>query len=166
MQLSELSEFDVIVNSSGIGAKYLVDDDNVFPIRGQIARVYAPWQFSAVQVGGNYIIPNINCVILGGTKQKEYNTEINPADTEFILAGCAGFVPALINAKVVKHQVGLRPGRTQVRLEMKLQKMGGRLVKVLHNYGHGGSGITLCIGCANEAVEIIQHALNQNKSKL
>jgi D-amino-acid oxidase len=41
--------------------------------------------------------------------------------------------------------VGLRPVRPSVRLEAEALGGGRRL---LHNYGHGGAGVTLSWGCA------------------
>jgi D-amino-acid oxidase len=46
--------------------------------------------------------------------------------------------------------VGLRPGRAEVRLEKEL--ISGKVI--IHNYGHGGSGVTLSWGCAEEVVEL------------
>jgi len=48
----------------------------------------------------------------------------------------------------------LRPSRTEVRLEF--EKVGGRTV--IHNYGHGGAGVTLSWGCAEEVVEIVSQS--------
>ena len=47
------------------------------------------------------------------------------------------------------HAVGLRPVRTAVRLE--------RVDDVAHCYGHGGSGVTLSWGCADEVVQLVGH---------
>jgi len=44
--------------------------------------------------------------------------------------------------------VGLRPGRSPLRLESEEL----RSVPVVHCYGHGGSGITLAMGCAEDVV--------------
>lgn len=44
--------------------------------------------------------------------------------------------------------MGLRPGRSPLRLET--QEL--RSVPVVHCYGHGGSGITLAMGCAEDVV--------------
>jgi len=44
--------------------------------------------------------------------------------------------------------VGLRPGRSPLRLDSEV--LGA--VPVVHCYGHGGSGITLAMGCAEDVV--------------
>ena len=44
--------------------------------------------------------------------------------------------------------VGLRPGRAPLRLESEMV----RSVPVVHCYGHGGSGITIGMGCAQDVV--------------
>lgn len=36
---SQLNEYDLIINCTGISSKYLNSDEKVKPIRGQIARV-------------------------------------------------------------------------------------------------------------------------------
>ena len=54
--------------------------------------------------------------------------------------------------------MGLRPARPSVRLEVDPGKDAGKNAagpaKVIHNYGHGGSGITLSWGCAEEVAEL------------
>lgn len=58
-------------------------------------------------------------------------------------------------------QVGLRPLRTSgVRLERDDLTLATSGVPVVHNYGHGGSGITLHWGCAQEAVAMVSEELN------
>ena len=54
---------------------------------------------------------------------------------------------AVHHAEVVAHRVGLRPARPSVRLEAE-----GRVV---HNYGHGGAGVTLSWGCAEEVRDLV-----------
>jgi D-amino-acid oxidase len=59
----------------------------------------------------------------------------------------------LTEATVIEHIVGLRPARPTVRLEEDtVSELGTR---VLHNYGHGGSGITISWGCAEEVVSLL-----------
>jgi D-amino-acid oxidase len=71
---------------------------------------------------------------------------VDPATSEAILARCRALEPDLANAAVLSHAVGLRPGRSEVRLETE-RRPGGIIV---HNYGHGGGGVTLSWGCADE----------------
>jgi D-amino-acid oxidase len=56
-------------------------------------------------------------------------------------------VPALAGARVLKHRVGLRPARPSVRVE--------RDGDVVHCYGHGGAGVTLSWGTADEVSELV-----------
>ena len=58
---------------------------------------------------------------------------------------------ALAHAAVLGVSVGLRPCRAVVRLE--LEEIGEQ--RVIHNYGHGGAGVTLSWGCAEEVVRLI-----------
>lgn len=57
-------------------------------------------------------------VLLGGTHQENNdNTNVNIDDTRFIYDGCVRLNASIKHAQIIKEQVGLRPGRTQVRLE-------------------------------------------------
>jgi D-amino-acid oxidase len=62
-------------------------------------------------------------------------------------------VPALRGARVLEQVVGLRPGRATVRLE-EGEPIGAG-VRLVHNYGHGGAGITLSWGCAGEVAALV-----------
>ncbi|XP_017879258.2 tubulin polyglutamylase TTLL13-like [Ceratina calcarata] len=166
-ELRELIDegYDLIINCSGLGARELVGDDTVVPIRGQVARVAASWVFHGIleqHDHGSYIIPNMESVILGGTRQEnDYDRVPREEDSKFIRENCCRILPALKNARVLKEWVGLRPGRPEVRIEAEAYKSSeGRRVKVIHNYGHGGSGVTLCWGCALDVVEIIRNMQN------
>ncbi|XP_049764932.1 D-aspartate oxidase [Schistocerca cancellata] len=160
-------EFDAVVNCAGLGAAKFVkdDDDPVFPIRGQVARVYAPWikhVFLEEFSGGNYVIPNIDSVVLGGTSQhRDWECDVRPEDSEHVLGGCARLLPALRSAPLLVQWAGLRPARRRVRLEA--QRLPGSALKVVHNYGHGGAGITLSWGCAGHAVDLLQQELTACK---
>ncbi|KAJ8979596.1 hypothetical protein NQ317_019484 [Molorchus minor] len=74
---------------------------------------------------------------------------------------CSELIPAIKTAKVIKHQVGLRPSRDRVRLEIEIKQGDKNGVQIVHNYGHGGAGITLCVGCAIEAAELVEQVLIQ-----
>ena len=55
-------------------------------------------------------------------------------------------VPELAEAEVLGHAVGLRPVRSAIRLE--------RVEDVVHCYGHGGSGVTVSWGCADDVLRL------------
>lgn len=62
-----------------------------------------------------------NVVILGGTHQEnDYNTEIDADDRNAIYNGCKILNPSIERAKIIEEKVGLRPGRSQVRLEQSV----------------------------------------------
>jgi len=61
-------------------------------------------------------------------------------------------MPALRSARVLEHRVGLRPTRPAVRLEAGVLEDGR---PVVHDYGHGGAGVTLSHGCAAEVAELV-----------
>ncbi|MEZ4320467.1 MAG: FAD-dependent oxidoreductase [Myxococcota bacterium] len=57
------------------------------------------------------------------------------------------------------YAVGVRPFREGgVRLERDAPLAGKALV---HNYGHGGAGITLAFGCAEEAADLVEAAIRE-----
>ena len=49
---------------------------------------------------------------------------------------------------LLEHRVGARPTRATIRVEEEVGEDG---TVVVHNYGHGGAGVTLSWGCAEEA---------------
>jgi D-amino-acid oxidase len=147
-----LLEASLIVNCAGLAARELTVDDDVHPIRGQIVRVEPGYCDRFVQGGGersplSYIVPRADCTVLGGTADDGvWDLDVDPATTDAILARCRALEPELKNASVLSQAVGLRPGRSEVRLDT-VRRPGGIVV---HNYGHGGGGVTLSWGCADE----------------
>jgi D-amino-acid oxidase len=153
---------DAIVNCSGLGARELAADESVHPVRGQIVRVTNPGLTLSVRdelhPGGRaYVHPRRDDCILGGTLDVgAWDTTPDPAVAESILSRCRDIVPSLADAVVLEHRVGLRPGRATVRLEAEAtERTGLSGVTVVHNYGHGGSGVTLGWGCAEEVVALL-----------
>ncbi|MGV3711024.1 MAG: FAD-dependent oxidoreductase [Gemmatimonas sp.] len=145
---------DVVVNCAGVDARTLLNDDAVYGVRGQIQVVDAPavTTFYLDDEGPTYIIPRVNDVVLGGTAvEHEYGTDVRADVTEAIRARCLAIEPRLAAARVIANRVGIRPCRTTVRLDE--ETCDGQ--RIIHNYGHGGSGITLSWGCANEVASMI-----------
>ena len=148
------SKFDVVVNCTGLEAGELTGDKEVYPIRGQILRVKT--DISEMHLDQQiptlaYIVPRSNDMILGGVAQQD-NWSLSPTeqDRKFILKKCSQIIPELRDVEIIEELVGLRPGRTSVRLEKEI--VSGQTL--IHNYGHGGSGVTLSWGCADDVVEL------------
>ena len=149
----------VVVNCTGIGARDLVPDRGLVPVRGQAVIVANPGitDFFIGPADATpdlvYMFPHGDTVLLGGTEQPgDWNLDPDPAITRRILADCAAVEPRLAGAEIVAQRVGLRPVRPRVRLDC--ERLGpGRLL--VHNYGHGGAGVTLSWGCAREITEQI-----------
>lgn len=149
----------LVVNCTGLGARSVADDPEVHPIRGQVARVANPGiERFALDAGEHaeeirYVIPRSLDVIVGGTAEPgAWELEPRPELGRAMVERCLAFEPRLADAQVLGHAVGLRPGRAAVRLEAEAR--AGRVC--VHNYGHGGSGVTVSWGCAEEVVELVR----------
>ena len=148
-------ESELIVNCSGLGAREICGDEKVVPVRGQI--VYIDQDPGFVRYDQRpesliYTIPRRDVTVLGGTAQKgDWTMEIREEDEEDILRKCELLWPELDRSKVVGRAVGLRPSRPEVRLEK--EHLQGK--DIIHNYGHGGAGVTLSWGCADEVARLI-----------
>lgn len=153
----------IVVNCTGLGARQLLGDNEVFPIRGQILRVRNPGIQRSMTIEADnehseyatYTIARSEDVILGGVAMvNNWDTSIDASLVQGILERCTEVEPALRGAEILGHKAGLRPGRTEVRLEKEITASGAA---VIHNYGHGGSGYTVNWGCADEVVSLIKH---------
>jgi D-amino-acid oxidase len=154
-------EGDVVVNCSGVGACRLAGDDDLKPVRGQVAyvRTREPLRFMVDETGPNalaYVLPRPDVVVLGGTAEEDdWEPRARPDTTRSILERTRRLDPRLEQAEYVGSAVGLRPARSEVRLEAETLPDGRPLV---HDYGHGGSGFTLSWGCADEVAQLVLHA--------
>jgi D-amino-acid oxidase len=152
------AEADAIVNCAGLGARELVGDPSMQPIRGQIVRVSNPGltRFTLDEDnpdGVTYIVPRSDDCILGGSADDDqWTLEPDPQTATGILDRCTRLEPRLARAEILEHKVGLRPGRPAIRLE---REDGPADVPIIHTYGHGGSGITLSWGCAEEVLSLL-----------
>ena len=158
-EAAALTTAPVIVNCSGIGARRLVPDLDVRPVRGQVVVTENPGLSDFfVGVGEDagdvrYYFPHGAVAVLGGTEEMgNWSLEPDPATAERILRACAAVQPRLRGATAAEHRVGLRPWRPSVRLEAEALDGGRTLV---HNYGHGGAGVTLSWGCALEVTAAV-----------
>ena len=101
------------------------------------------------------IVPRTHDIVLGGTyEENEEDRSTDDNAIKAIIARCAKLCPALADKKreVLGSACGLRPVRSVVRLEA--EKISDKRT-IIHNYGHGGAGVTLAWGCAGDVAEIL-----------
>lgn len=151
----------VVVAAGGRSGALLGDDASEYPVRGQIVRVaqgegsarVAEWYIDDFHPDGEiYTIPRRRDVVVGGTD------DVGATDTTFsaqtqdaILARAVRARPELSGLPVVGGAVGLRPARPTLRLE----RVEGHGIPVVAAYGHGGAGVTLSWGTADEVVALL-----------
>ncbi|GAB3724566.1 FAD-dependent oxidoreductase [Amycolatopsis oliviviridis] len=143
---------DLVVNAAGLGAGRLAGDSTVVPVGGQVVHLADPGLTEWIVDGSTpvlrHVIPHGRHVVCGGTQEPGRDSvEPDPGVTADIVRRCRELVPALAGAPVLGAKVGLRPFRPQVRLE--------RDGDVVHCYGHGGAGITLAWGCADDVLALV-----------
>jgi D-amino-acid oxidase len=150
---------DVVVNCTGMGARALVRDPALVPLFGQIAIAMPGGYDRRVTVTDDrdpdaifYAIPRREQLVLGGCARPhpvDAPIAVEPELTERILRQARAL--GLAFGDVVHERVGLRPYRAEVRLERDAV-----VRRIVHNYGHGGAGFTLCRGCAEEVVALVE----------
>jgi D-amino-acid oxidase len=144
------------VLAAGLRSGPLLGDGSGFPVQGQVVRLADPglteWVLDEENSGGvTYVVPRGRDVVCGGTAVEGADgTEPDPDVERDVLERTVALVPALRGAEVLSRAVGLRPGRPEVRLDRT--EVEGR--PVISCYGHGGAGVTLSWGCAEDVVAL------------
>jgi len=146
---------DVVVHCTGLAARELAGDPAMTALFGQVVITEVGAVDRSVTLtdqrdpaGIFYMIPRRAELVLGGCSLEwppGTPLTIDPAITERILAQASAL--GLRVGAIKRVRAGLRPYRAEVRLE--------RVGRIIHNYGHGGAGYTLCRGCADEVVRLI-----------
>ncbi|KAJ3715595.1 hypothetical protein DFJ43DRAFT_845626 [Lentinula guzmanii] len=175
-ELSHISEIkdvvpqvDVVVNASGVGAKYLggVEDELVEELRGQTMLVRTKETTVICRSGDLYAysIPRLdgNAIIGGISQPGNTSTELDPAlRTEILrrarLVTSPGAYPEKVeDLEIVQEIVGIRPGRIGgVRVEKEvLQTPPVVGMKVVHAYGVGGTGYKYSAGLSKRVADYV-----------
>lgn len=150
---------DRVIVCAGLGARALVGDAALQPVLGQIVIVEPgtiPLDLSFTDDRGAapifYSIPRRAEVVLGGVAAP-YRVDASvpppdPAITVRILDQCRalGWQPGAIRAV----RTGLRPVLPTPRLAIDPADP-----RVIHCYGHGGAGYTLCLAVADDVAELV-----------
>ena len=176
---AKLCEADVVVNCTGLNAATIATDDKakMKPGRGVVLRFARPKNshFKAVVTAEDgplatptepaYFIPRNDVVVVGGTyNEGVFNDVASPSEIDRLKNVAATFAPDHFTVDPLAVWVGHRPVRTAgVRVELSPKDAPSRFiyddqepqVTVAHNYGHGGAGMTLAWGCADDIADAI-----------
>jgi D-amino-acid oxidase len=169
--LLEAYQSSQVVNCSGLGACTLAGDADVFPVRGawysfpndgSLFPVIEEAHCSSLVAGDErdnflFVLPRgSDQLVVGGVANAHVSDMNLPADSamlEAMLQESGTWLPELRGLRPDDRsqlRVGLRPFRNgSVRLE--LDDCG-----ILHNYGHGGSGVLLSWGCASSVHQLLR----------
>ncbi|CAE6463510.1 unnamed protein product [Rhizoctonia solani] len=180
---------DAIVVCAGIGARSLggVEDKDVYPVRGQVVLIRAPWvKFGRTKSEADdtwtYVIPRRSGdVILGGTKGvNDWYPSPRPATIDDIISRTLAIAPEIappssreggkkptvddVKGIMIESGCGFRPTRKGgIRLETGSVDWTDEGVKkqtpLVFNYGHGGYGYQSSWGSAKLAVHLLKGVL-------
>lgn len=152
-----------VVNATGLGARTLLGDEALYPIRGQtvlvkgVAKRLTTWTGSepGVDVYNDVVImprPVDGHTVIGVSREKGVDSmNIDEHMTQRLLAAGRKLAPELLTGaqsenygfEVIETRVGLRPGRKGgPRVEIEEMKPGDSepVLLVVHEYGHAGAG--------------------------
>mmetsp|Transcript_27434 Transcript_27434/g.42049 ORF Transcript_27434/g.42049 Transcript_27434/m.42049 type:complete len:410 (-) Transcript_27434:2290-3519(-) len=169
-----------IINCTGLGSKKLIPNDDEPLIGGRgillhynrdckrkdsdnemndlindaaILTEDGPWGTSSDPC---YIIPRGDIYVVGGTYHEgSTDTTLNDSEKKRLRENSQIFG---IDSEVdpVGEWAGFRPCRQTVRLEVDTDLSSSFNVRVIHSYGHGGSGWTTYVGVAQDTVKLLQ----------
>ena len=148
-----LQDKTTVVNCTGLGSRELAHDDQLHPVRGQIALLKTENRQRILldDAGPTYIVYRQDGCICGGTYEMDCGIEATEeAAILDIMQRCCRIEPRLQEAGVISTWAGLRPYRADIRVEKETGK------PLIHNYGHGGSGFTVSWGCADEVKSLLE----------
>jgi D-amino-acid oxidase len=152
---------DVVVNCLGLSSPNVFGaDERLNPKKGHLIRLPPVDSRQSLGAGEYCLIPRRDALIAGSLTIPTADRQPKILDRERIIRNLAAFGPIIgdlgyafesIPFEVGKDITALRPYRTGgPRCES--ERMGE--VVVIHNYGHGGAGVTLSWGYAQRVAEL------------
>jgi glycine/D-amino acid oxidase-like deaminating enzyme len=155
-----------VFNCTGLGSKNLFRDKSLKGVKGQLLLLEPADLDFAFGAGDYCMIPRTDHLILGSLFLTEYDSELPTQENQDnlwseITRWCQHpnsviSLPAdvLSKDKIKGTIAGIRPYRSKgIRIELEHLETCDKYV--IHDYGHGGGGITLSWGCAMHAVSLL-----------
>lgn len=182
-ELLEDYQGNAIVNATGLGARKLAGDKDVYPVRGAVLRVENTRRGLFQHLNDAYlvpaqkdhhkfptktifIVPRSDDVLYVGSIIQSKNDKMNLSqespEVQDMWDRAGDFVKNLRHAGLVPEYPfaqGLRPftkNNAKIRADEEAD------FPLVHNYGHGGSGWTLGIGTARCVLYIVEKLLSSN----
>ena len=176
-ELRKTYSADVIVNTTGLGARELIGDGHVYSGRGGLLRVLNDGQAfleieHAMVVNTRdpedydivFIVPrNDDILILGTFIEKDEEACELTVDAPAMVTmreKCERFVPQLEGARLDPEYLmaqGIRPLRDgDVRVKREPRATMGEQNQIIHAYGHGIGGWSLAFGSAFQVLSLVQ----------
>jgi D-amino-acid oxidase len=178
-QLRQDFAVDLIVNCTGLGAHELAGDTDLCPHRGAVIRLdnageVMPRITAAHCVANDpstdhqdmiFIVPRgYDRLVLGGLVEPAewgINVDLDYPPIRDLLRRNVEFLPMLAHAQLDQAdplRVGLRPFRGH---SVRVEHEPG--TGIIHNYGHGGAGVTLSWGCAEHVAHLVSRLLDDRR---
>jgi D-amino-acid oxidase len=146
----------IIVNCTGLGARELASDDSVYPVLGHVLLVPRHTNLTKCVIDDSdaslptYVIPRISDCVIGGTARRAaVASALTELEKDEMLDRATKLSPSIRGLPVLERKLGSRPMRASIRVECD-----SKLSRVIHNYGHGGSGFTVSWGCSQRVLDI------------
>jgi D-amino-acid oxidase len=153
----------LVVNCTGIAARMLAPDPSVRPVRTQVVVLEDAgldrWWCDADDSDGDVltVVPRGRDVVVGAcVEDGGWDPVPDPRAADAILARASTVLPQVGSLRVKAHRVCIRPTRPTVRVEVEHRvDDDGNPSPVVHCYGHGGAGLTLSWGCADDVTALV-----------
>ena len=178
---------DGVINATGLGARDLVGDKDVFPVRGAIKRMknsnheefenlnqayLVPSQIDPANKSDHiktvFLVPRSDDILIVGSivqpNINQLNLTAESPEVDKMWKRARKFLPSLDDAQPRPEYPlaqGLRPFTSK---NVKVRADNKSDLKLVHNYGHGGSGWTLAAGCARTAAYLLTQMLANDKN--
>lgn len=188
-QLEEVAQSlncDTVINCTGLGSQKLCGDKDLVGARGVLLHFdrnncprrpsisnmekdaiimtdFPPW---GTETHPAYVIPRGDIIAVGGTYlEGDSHPELREQERQKIMQNALDMGIDITRAPIIGEWTGYRPYRPVVCCEEEPRTSGSK-VRVIHNYGHGGSGWTVNVGAAKEVANILLKNGNEAHSKL
>ena len=173
---AEKLQCDTIINCTGLGSLKLCNDKSLIGGRGALLyfdRYNCPRRFTSNDYVNDavitveeppwgsetlpaYCIPRGGKIAIGGTYlEGNYDDKISSKEREWLERNAYIFgIDTDNNTTHVEEWVGFRPVR-KPNVRVEIESFEDRGIRVIHNYGHGGSGWTTFVGVAKDVLKLV-----------